>query len=85
MRLFDGEDRSNRSTSLGDHWIQAPGAADAQAYRSIDDLISIEQRTMIGVVRYGDASDFGDAGVGVIQSAHEIVDGMTAGIEQQQH
>ena len=40
---------------------------------------------MIGVVRDGDAAHFGDARVGVIQSADQIIDGIAAGIEQQQH
>ena len=43
LSLFDGEDRSDRSASLGDHWIQAPGSADAETYCSPDDLIVVEQ------------------------------------------
>ena len=43
LSLFDGEHRSDRSTPLSDNRIQAPAAANAESYRSSDNLISEEQ------------------------------------------
>jgi hypothetical protein len=61
-----------------------PCATNTEPYGSGYDAIAAEQGAMGGVVGDGDSTDLVHRGVGVIQTADQIIDSATRGIDQKQ-
>ena len=75
LHLFNGEHRPNRFATLCDHDFQIPVAPKAAANGAHDNAVVKEQGAMRGIMRAGNATEFGRGWVGVIQAANEIIDG----------
>ena len=84
LGLFDRKHRTNRSAALGNDRIKNPVATDAHPSGTIDDLTIEEQGSMTGVMGCCNSPDDRRVGIGVIQSADEVINRSATGIDEQQ-
>ena len=85
LSLLDFKHRPDGSAALGHHGIDAPGAAEQAAHGPVEHAVVEEQRAVAGAVLAGDAAHLHGRGIGVVESADQIVDPRAAGIHEQQH
>ncbi len=85
LRLVDFKNRPNGLAALGHHRVDPPGPFDQAPDGPIQHAVVQQQGAVVGAVLSSDASDLVGVGVGVVEPADQVIDGVAGGIDEQQH